>query len=98
MFSNITNEVEEFEILKPVIVVHHLRSIRPGEVEKLFELLLYTRFIVTQHFFRKEIAFSRFSRGISNHSCCTSNKRVGLVPGLLKVKECHDLRKVTNMQ
>ena len=87
MFSHLTSKVEESEILHPVIVVHHLCSIGflAVKVEELSHLLFDTLLIVAEGLVVEEVTLLTLSRGVTNHTRCSSHEDDRLMSTALEV-------------
>ena len=85
-------EVEEGEVLHPVVVVHHLGLVgRVGvEVEELSHLSLYALLVVIERFVVEQISLLAFARWVANHTCCATHKDNRLVAATLQMSEHHD--------
>ena len=99
MFAHIADKIEEVVLPEPVVVVDHFgRAGAAVEVQELLELGFHTGQIVLNDLSGEQVALFRLSRRITYHACSPANKGYGLVSGLLKVDQGHDLYQVTYMQ
>ena len=100
MLTYSTSEVEECEILHPVVVVYHLCCVRAFsiEVEELSYLLLDAFLIVVESLGIEEVTLLRFARRVTNHTCGAANKDDRLVSATLEMTEHHDAAEVTYME
>jgi hypothetical protein len=61
MFAYIAEEMQEREVLGPVIIIDHFGGIGAGaEVEEFFELFLNTVLVITQGVFIEKVSFFGF--------------------------------------
>ena len=100
MLAHLACEVEEGEVLHPVVVVYELGLVRLGavEVEELSHLLLYSLLVMVQSLRIEQIAFLALAGRVSNHTCRTTDKEVWLVSATLQVTQHHYATKVAYMQ
>ena len=87
MFSDLSCEVEESEILHPVVIVHHLSLVRRiGVKVQEFRHLLFDAFlIVSESLVVQQVSLLAFSRRVANHSSSTTNEDDGFVSAMLQV-------------
>ena len=100
MLTHLTGEVQEGEVLHPIVVVDHLCSILVLrlEVKELRHLLLDTLLVVTQGFFVQQVTLLRLTTGVANHTRSTTYEDDGLVTTTLQVAQHHNTTKVTDVQ
>ena len=91
VLAHLAGEVEEGEVLHPVVVVHHFGGIRllRLEVEELGHLLFDALLVVAQGFFVEQVTFLALARRVANHACCAAHEDDGLVAAALQVAEHH---------
>ena len=92
MLTHLACEIEEGEILHPVVVVHHLGLVGGVgvEIKKLCHLSLDALLIVIESLVVEQVALLTFARRVTNHTCCASHKDNRLVTATLQMSEHHD--------
>ena len=91
MLADIADEVEEGEVLHPVVVVGHYGGVWSAavEVEEVGELTFDGFLIVAQGLFVDKLALLTFHRGVADHSCGASDNGDWLVTAALQMLEHH---------
>ena len=100
VLAHLTGEVEEGEVLHPVVVVHHLGGIGflRFKIKELGHLGLDALLIVTQRLFVQQVTFLALARRVANHASGTSHQDDGLVAAALQMAEHHNTTEMTDMQ
>ena len=100
MLTYLTSEVEEGEVLHPVVVVDHLCLVGlvAVEVEEFGYLVLDGFLVVVEGGGIEQIALLALARWVSNHTRGTSHEQVGLVAAALQVSQHHDATEVAYME
>ena len=100
VLADLAGEVEEGEVLHPVVVVHEFGRVgRVGvEVEEVRKLLLDTFHVVAEHIFGEEVALGTLARGVANHARGAAHEGEGLVARALEVAEHHHGAEVSDME
>ena len=100
VFTNITYESEEREVLHPVVVVDELSTVGciAIKIKEVRELLLDASHIVTQGLLVEEIALLALTRRVTNHTCSTSNEGKGFVATTLEVAKHHHTAEVSDVE
>ena len=100
VFSDFACEVEEGEVLHPVVVVHEFRSVRRVgvKVQEVCELFFDTCHVVAECFLVEEVSLGAFSGGVSDHTRGAADEGEGFVTGLLEVAEHHHAAEVSDVQ
>ena len=100
VLTHLAREVEEGEILHPVVVVHQLGSISilRLEVEELGHLLLDALLVVIECLVVEQVTLLTLARGVANHTRCASHQDDGLVAAALQMAQHHDATKVSDME
>ena len=100
MLADVSHEVEELEVLHPVVVVDQLRTIRciAVEIEEVGELLLDASHIVTQRLLIEEVALLALARWVTNHTCGTSDEGERLVTATLEMTKHHHTAEVSDVE
>ena len=100
VFSHLACEVEESEVLHPVVVVDHFGSVGlcGFEIEETSYLLFNALLVVTQRLIVQQVALLRLTRGVANHTCGTTNKDDGLMTAALQMAQHHDTAKVSDVE
>ena len=98
--AHLAREVEEGEVLHPVVVVHHLSLVRLSaiEVEELRHLLLDSFLVMIESLRVEKITLLALARRVANHTCSTSYEQIWLMATTLQVTQHHDTAKVTDVQ
>ena len=98
--TDLTCEIQEGEILHPIVIVDQLGRIGgvTVEIEEASELLLDAGHIVSQRFLVEQVALSTFTRRVADHAGGSSHKCQRFMPGLLQVAEHHHATKVADVQ
>ena len=99
MLAHSTREIEEREVLHPVVVVHQLSLIVAlgVEVEELRHLLLDALLVVIERLGIKQIALLAFTRRVAYHTCRAADEYYRLVSATLQMAQHHDSAQVTNV-
>ena len=100
VLSHLTGEVEEGEVLHPVVVVDHLspRFSLGVEIQEFCHLRLDALLIVTQCLVVEQVSFLTLPRGVANHTRGTAYENDGLVTATLQVTQHHDATKVSDVE
>ena len=100
MLADFASEVEKRETFHPVVVVDEFGGVGRirVEVEKFRQLSFDASLIVAQSLFGEEVALSRLTRRVANHTGSTADKGDGFMPATLEVAENHDTHQVSDMQ
>ena len=100
VLANLASEVEEGEVLHPVVVVDELCLVRlcAVEVEELRNLLLDSLLVVVEGSSVEQVALLALARGVANHTGSTAHEQVGLVTATLQVAQHHDTTEVTDVE
>ena len=100
MLAHLACEVEEGEVLHPVVVVDELGLVRliAVEVEELGYLLLDGLLVVIECLRVEQVAFLALARRVANHTCCTAYEEVGLMATTLEVAQHHDAAEVSDVK
>ena len=100
MLSHLACEVEEGEVLHPVVVVDHFGSVGLGgfEIEETSHLLFNALLVVTQRLIVQQVALLRLSRGVANHTSSTTNEDDGLMTTALQMTQHHDTAEVSDVE
>ena len=93
-------EVEEGEVLHPVVVVDELSAVGcvALEVEEVCQLLLDALHVVAQRFFVQQVALLTLSAGVANHAGSSAHEGDGLVATALQVSQHHHTAEVSDVQ
>ena len=99
VLANVADEVQERELLHPVVVVdqHGVVGSIAVEVEEVGQLATDALLVVAQGFLVDEFALLRLHLGVANHARGTAHKGDGTVTSALEVLEHHDAHQVTNV-
>ena len=100
MLSHLACEVEEGEVLHPVVVVHKFGAVRciALEVKELGQLFLDAFLVVAQSRLVEQVALEALSRWVANHSCCSSHECYGFMSAALQVTQHHHTAEVSYVQ
>ena len=100
MLTHLTSEIEEGEILHPVVVVYHLSGIGilRLEVEKLGYLFLDALLIVVECLGIEQVSLLTLTRGVANHTGGTTHKDDGFMATTLQVTQHHDATQVSDVE
>ena len=100
MLAYLACEVEESEVLHPVVVVDELGLVRlvAVEVEELSHLFLNGLLIVVECLRVEQVTLLAFARRVANHTRCTAYKEVWLVATTLEVAQHHDAAEVSDVK
>ena len=100
MLAHLTSEIQEGEVFHPVIVVHHLGSIRilAFKVEELGHLCLDALLVVTQRLVVQQVTLLALAAGVANHARSTTHEDDGLMSATLQVTQHHDAAQVSDVQ
>ena len=93
-------EVEEREVLHPIVVVYQfcvVGSIRL-EVEEFAQLLFDTLLVVAQGLFVEQVALLRFARGVANHTGSTPDQGQRFVAAALEMSQHHHAAQVAYVE
>ena len=98
--TDVACEIEEGEVLHPVVVIHEQSCVRSVaiEVDQLRELSLDSLLIVAQGCLIEQVALLRLTAGVANHTRSTTYQSNGAVAATLKVLQDHNAHQVTDMQ
>ena len=99
MLAYFAREIEEREVLHPVVVVDHfcgVRSVRI-EIEETGQLFFYSVLVVAQGSFVQKITLVGFSRRVADHSGGSAYEHERLMPAFLKVLEHHYRHQMADM-
>ena len=100
MLSYLTCEIEEGEVLHPVVVVDHLCTVGSVgiEIEELCHLILYALLIVAECLVVEEVTLLAFSRRVADHTCGTAHQDDWFMSAMLKMAQHHYTTKVTYVE
>ena len=100
VLAHFASEVEEGEVLHPVVVVDELSLVRlcAVEVEELRHLLLDSLLVVVEGSSVEQVALLALARGVANHTGSTAYEQVGLVAAALQMAQHHDATEVTDVE
>ena len=100
VLANVANEVQEREVLHPVVVVHEDSVVGriAVKVEELGELLAYALLVVAQGGLVDEFALLRLHRGVANHARGAAHQSDGTVTCALQVLEHHDAHPLPDVE
>ena len=100
VLAYVANEIQERELLHPVIVVHQdcmVRSIAI-EVKEVRQLSLNRLLVVAKRLLINQLALLRLHRWVTNHTSCTTHQCYGAMASTLKVLQHHDAHQVANVK
>ena len=100
VLADFAGEVEEREVLHPVVIVHQLGMVGSVavEIQESGQLLFDAGHVVAQRFFVEQVAFLAFTRRVAYHSGGASDKGQRLVPATLEMLEHHHAAKMAYVQ
>ena len=99
VFSHVANEIQKRPILKPVVVVHHLRFVATiAKLNKLFELRFLTSNIVIYRFNIQQLTLIGFTAGIAYHACCSAHQSDRNMTGALEMHQLRYWYEISNVQ
>ena len=98
--ADFASEVEEGEVLHPVVVVDQLSAVGcvAFEVEEVCQLLLDALHVVAQGFLVQQVALLAFSAGVAYHAGCSADECDGFVAAALQVTQHHHTAEVADVQ
>ena len=100
VLADVAGEVEEGEVLHPVVVVDQFGRIGGvgAKVEEAGELRLDAADVMAQGVLSEQVALGALARGVANHACGAADEGQRLMPSALEVAEHHDRAKVTDVK
>ena len=100
MLTNQTSEVEEGEVLHPVIVVNHLSLVRlvAIKVKELAYLLFNSLLIMVKCFSIKKVTLLTLARRVTNHTSSTTHEEIRFMSATLQMTQHHDTTEVSDVQ
>ena len=98
--ADVTDEIEERELLHPVVVVDHLCGIRGVrlEIEQFGQLAFDRILIVAEGLLVEQVALLRLARGVADHARGTADERQRTVAAHLEMLEDHHTYQMADMQ
>ena len=98
--ADVACEVEEGEVLHPVVVVDELGGIGriAVEVEEARQLLADAGHVVAQRGLVQQVALLALAAGVANHAGGAAQQGDGLVAAALQMAQHHDATEVADME
>ena len=98
--ADVADEVQEGEVLHPVVVVDHACGVGGVrvEVEQLGQLPLDGLLVVAQRLLVEQVALLRLARGVANHARGAAHEGQRTVAAQLEVLENHHAHQVADVQ
>ena len=100
MLAHLAGEVQEGEVLHPVIVVHQFGVVGRVriEVQELGQLFLHAGNVALQGFLVQQVTLLRLAGGVANHARGTADERQRLVSATLEVAQDHHAAQMADVE
>ena len=100
MLSYLTGEVEEADVLHPVVVVHEFGSVGSIalEIEEAAKLFFDSLLVMTQCGFVEKVALGRFAGGVADHTGGAAHEGDGFMTATLEMTQHHHSAEMADME